>query len=266
MVRIVIAVFALLAAALPGSANDLGKALAPTGTLRATYIAANPVQAFVDPATKEVRGPAAEIARELGKRAGVPVTVTGVRGVEGVLESVKNGAADIGFLAFDAVRAAQVDFSQTYSLAQNTYLVAENSPIRSVADADRAGVRIGVGARDAGDYFLTRTLKAAELKRNEGGIGDAIVKGLLAGEIDAYAGNRMRLHEAAQKTPGLRLVPDNFYGVEQSVIVPKGEAARLMIVNRFLDEARASGLIADAIARAGLVGVDVAPPNTRAPQ
>jgi polar amino acid transport system substrate-binding protein len=265
MVRIVIAVLALLAA-LPAPANDLAKDLAPTGTLRATYIAANPVQAFVDPATKEVRGPAAEIARELARRAGVPVTVTGARGVEGVLESVKSGAADIGFLAFDAVRAAHVDFAQTYSLAQNTYLVAENSPIRSAADADRAGVRIGVGARDAGDYFLTRTLKAAELTRNEGGIGDATVKALLAGEIDAYAGNRMRLHEAAQKTPGLRLVPDNFYGVEQSVIVPKGEAARLAIINRFLDEARASGLIADAIARAGLIGVDVAPPNARAPQ
>ncbi|MEA2929086.1 MAG: polar amino acid transport system substrate-binding protein [Hyphomicrobiales bacterium] len=159
-----------------------------------------------------------------------------------------------------------MDFSQNYALAQNTFLVAENSPIRSVADADRAGVRIGVGIRDAGDYFLTRTLKHAELKRNEGGIGEAAVKALLAGELDAYAGNRMRLHEAAQKTPGLRLVADNFYGVEQAVIVPKGETARLAIVNRFLDEARASGLIAGAVTRAGLVGVDVAPPNSRVPQ
>src|SRR6185312_14069262 len=109
----------LLFACLPAHADDIAKQLAPTGTLRATYIAANPVQAFVDPATKEVRGPAAELARELGKRAGVPVTVSGAKGVEGVLESVKSGQADIGFLAFDAVRAAQVDFSQNYSLAQN---------------------------------------------------------------------------------------------------------------------------------------------------
>jgi len=264
MIRTIIAALAL--AAVPPALADDAKTLAPTGTLRAVYIGANPVQAFVDPATKEVRGPGAEIARELAKRAGVPVTITGVRGADGVLEAVKSGAADIGFLAFDAVRAAQVDFSQNYALAQNTYLVVENSPIRSVADADRAGVRIGVGIRDAGDYYLTRTLKHAELKRNEGGIGDATVKALLAGELDAYAGNRMRLHEAAQKTPGLLLVPDNFYGVEQAVIVPKGETARLAIVNRFLDEARASGLIAGAVTRAALVGVDVAPPNSRVPQ
>jgi polar amino acid transport system substrate-binding protein len=73
----------------------------------------------------------------------------------------------------------------------------------------------------------------------------------------------MRLHGAVQKTPGLRLAADNFYGVEQSVIVPKGNAARLAIVEKFLEEARASGLIAESIARAGLVGVDVAPPRPR---
>jgi polar amino acid transport system substrate-binding protein len=264
MIRIAVAL-ALLAAS-PARADDLAKTLAPTGTLRAVYIGGNPVQAFVDPATKEVRGPAAALARELARRSGVPLTITPARGADGVLDSVKSGTADIGFLAYDATRAAQVDFSQTYSLAQNSYLVAEGSPIRAVADADRAGVRIGVGLRDAGDYFLTRTLKSATLIRNEGGAGDAVVKALLAGELDAYAGNRMRLHDAAQKTPGLRLVPDNFYGVEQAVIVPKGEAARLALVNRVLDEARASGLIADAVARAGLVGVDVAPSNTRTPQ
>ena len=92
----------------------------------------------------------------------MPFTITGANGVQGVIDSVRNGAADIGFVAFDPVRAEQVDFSQNYALAQNTYLVPENSPIKSVADADRAGVRIGVGARDAGDYFLTRTLKTAD--------------------------------------------------------------------------------------------------------
>ncbi len=264
MIRFAIAFLFALAGNVALAGNPaLASELAPAGTLRATYIATNPVQAFVDPATREARGPAAELTRELAKRAGVPFTITGANGVQGVIDSVKNGAADIGFVAFDPVRAAQVDFSQAYALAQNTYMVPESSAIRSVADADRAGVRIGVGARDAGDHFLTRTLKSAELKRNEGGNLDVALKQLAAGEIDAYAGNRMRLHGAVQKTPGLRLVADNFYGVEQSVIVPKGNAARLAIVERFISEARAAGLIADAIARAGLVGVDVAPPKAR---
>jgi polar amino acid transport system substrate-binding protein len=124
MIRI--ALVALAFAASTASANDLARDLAPTGSLRATYISTNPVQASVDPATKEVRGPAAAIATELARRAGVPVTVTGAQGVQGVIDSVKNGAADLGFVAFDPVRAEQVDFSQNYALAQNTYIVAEN--------------------------------------------------------------------------------------------------------------------------------------------
>src|ERR1051325_8037395 len=208
MGRLMLALLATLAA-LAGHAEDLAATLAPAGTLRATYIATNPVQAFVDPATKEVIGPAAAIARELGKRAGVPVTITGAKGVEGVIASVKNGEADIGFVAFDPVRAAQVDFSQPYSLAQNTYLVREASPIHSVTDVDRPGVRIGVGLNDAGDYFLTRTLKNAELKRNPGGDLTVALRQLEAGEIDAYAANRQRLHAFVASRPGLRMVPDN---------------------------------------------------------
>ena len=243
-----------LLSTIAASANDL----VPTGTLRATFIAGNPVQAVTDAKTGEVSGPAADLARELARRLNVPVTIKGVPGVQPVIDSVKNGAAEIGFVAFDPVRAAQVDFSQPYSLAQNTYLVREASPIRSVRDVDRAGVRIGVGLNDAGDYFLTRTLKNAELKRNPGGDLSVALRQLEAGEIDAYAANRQRLHAFVLAHPGLRIVADNFYGVEQSIIVAKGNPG-LAAIDRLLDEARASGLIAAAIGRAGLVGVDVAP-------
>jgi polar amino acid transport system substrate-binding protein len=240
-----------------------GGDLLPTGTLRATYIAANPVQAFVDAKTGEVRGPGAELARELGKRLGVPVTIKGVPGVAGVIDSVKDGAADIGFVAYDPIRAAQVDFSQNYALAQNSYIVPESSPITSVADIDRPGIRVGVAERDAGDYFLTRNLKNAEIRRNPGGDIAVGLKWLADGEIAAYAANRQRLSETVAHTAGIRLLPDNFYGVEQAVSVRKGNTALLEVVDKLLDEARASGLIAGAIARSELVGVDVAPKTAR---
>jgi polar amino acid transport system substrate-binding protein len=59
--------------------------------------------------------------------------------------------------------------------------------------------------------------------------------------------------------PGLRLLPDNLFGVPQTVIVPKGKAAALETVNRFIDDARASGLLKTAIERSGIAGLDVAP-------
>ena len=243
----------------PANADEL----VPTGTLRASFIAGNPVQAVTDAKTGEVSGPAADLGRELARRLSVPFTIKGVPGVQPVIDSVKAREADIGFVAFGPVRAAQVDFSQPYSLAQNTYLVRENSPIRSIADVDRPGVRIGVGLNDAGDYFLTRTLKNAELKRNPGGDLTVALRQLEAGEIDAYAANRQRLHTFVAAHSGLRMVPDNFYGVEQAIVVAKGNAALLAKVEAMIEETRAAGFIAAAIARAGLVGVDVAPPRLR---
>jgi polar amino acid transport system substrate-binding protein len=237
------------------SASDL----VPTGTLRAAYIASNPVQAFVDARTGELRGPGAELAQELAKRLGVPVDIKGVPGAAGVISAVKNGDADIGLVAYDPLRAVDVDFSQNYALAQNTYVVPVDSPIRSVADIDRPGTRIGVAERDAGDLFLTRQLRHAEIRRNPGGDIATGLTWMAAGEIAAYAANRQRLSEAVAGKAGLRLLPDDFYGVEQAVAVKKGHAPLRSAIDALIDDARSSGLIAAAIARAGLVGVDVAP-------
>ena len=234
--------------------------LVPTGTLRAAFISTNPVQAVTDPKTGEVRGPAAELTRELARRLGVPGKIEGARGVPGVLAAVKNGEADIGFLAYDPPRAAEVDYSQTYSLAQNTFMVLDASPLKSVADIDRPGIRIGTTQGNTGDLYLTRTLKHVEFKRSKDGNMDMAMAMLRAREIDAYGTNRQRLFELAAANPGFRLLPDNFYGVPQAIIVKKGNKPLLQVVERMLDEARSSGLIAGAIKRAGLVGVDVAPP------
>ncbi len=252
---------ALLAGLCALLALSAAEAQVPVGTLRATYIGQNPVQAFVDPISQELRGPGAEITRALAQRLGLPYTLKGAQGVAGVIASVKSGEADLGFVAFDPIRAADVDFSQTYSLAQNTYLVLDDSPLRSVDDMDREGLRLGVAESDAGDYFLTRTLQHATLTRNPGGNLAVAVDRLKTREIDAYAANRQRLTELVAKTSGLRIVSGNFYGVEQAVIVRKGNRILLEVIDKLLDEARTSGLIADSIARAGLSGVDVAPPR-----
>ena len=193
----------------------------------------------------------------------MPVTIAGANGVNGVLASVRDGQADIGFLAYDPVRAKEVDYSQTYALAQNTYLVLDGSPLRSIAEIDRQGMKIGVTEGDTADLVLTRTLKTAELWRNKGGDMEAAFRALQSREIAAYATNRQRLHELTQRHAGLRLLAENFYGVEQSIIVKKGNTRLLETMQTFLDDARTSGLTASAIARSGIVGLDVAPPRAQ---
>src|SRR5207249_9767461 len=80
----------------PGAADPV---LAPTGTLRAAYIVANLAQARLDSRTGAITGVVADIARELARRAGVPMTIAPLPTAAAVLEAVRTGAADIGFVA-----------------------------------------------------------------------------------------------------------------------------------------------------------------------
>src|SRR5215208_5586235 len=118
-------------------------ALAPTGTLRASFIATNPVQGRVDAKTGEATGPAADLTRELARRIGVRALVTPLPDADAVLESVKTGTVDIGFLAVEAERARQVDFSDAYSSSGAAYAVRADAPFQNSSEVDRAGVTIG---------------------------------------------------------------------------------------------------------------------------
>jgi polar amino acid transport system substrate-binding protein len=238
--------------------------VASTGTLRAAFLASNPVQGRVDSKTGEVSGPAVDLTRELGKRLGLPVSIAGVSGMKAMVDGFKSHDFDIAFLAYDPTRATDVDFSQVYALSWASYIVPVSSPLHAVADADRAGIRIGAATGDSPELFLSRNLKSAQILRYANPSAEEALRRLAAGEFDAYAANRQRLMEMAASAPNTRVLIDNYFAVKQAIIVPKGNAAALDVINRFLDDARTSGFIQAAIDRAGLKGaLDVAPAEKR---
>src|SRR5262245_61660517 len=100
--------------------------LAPTGTLRATFLATNPVQGRVDPQTGAVTGPVVVLIRELARRRGVPYAIRPVPDAAAVIESITSKTADIGFLAYEAARAAQVAFTHPYALMASAYAVRDD--------------------------------------------------------------------------------------------------------------------------------------------
>jgi polar amino acid transport system substrate-binding protein len=238
----------------PAGANDI----APGGTLRGVYLATNPAQATRDPATGEVRGASVDLARELARRAGVPLDLKPAPSPPAVIEAVKSGAADIGFVAFEATRVGTVEFSQTYMLVRQSFLVLDGSSIKAVVDIDRAGQKIAGTKNDSITLCLKRILKQAtpvELDNNPAELS----KALLSGEIDALGANRQRLTTLMRSTPGTRLLPDNLFNVPQNIIVPMGRPSALAAVNAFIDDVRGSGFLKAAIEKGGAIGVDVAP-------
>jgi polar amino acid transport system substrate-binding protein len=238
--------------------------LAPTGTLRATFLTGNPVQATIDTSSGAISGPAADIVKELARRAGVPYTLTPSNGVKELIERLNAHTADIGFLAWEADRARLVDFSGPYLLMGTTYLLPAASPIRAAADADRPGVKIGAVDGNSPTIYLQQHLKNAKvIVWPAAPPYEEILKMFASGQVDAYAGNRARLVEAAEHYNGLRVAQDNFTMLEQNMVVRKGEAARLRIVNDFLDDARASTFLRDSLIQAKLAGVEAPPAKTR---
>jgi polar amino acid transport system substrate-binding protein len=242
------------------TANDI----APGGTLRAAYLSSNPAQAVQDRATGAIRGASADLARELGKRIGMPVEFKPIAGPPALIDAVSTGQADIGFVAYEPSRTGTVEFSQTYMLVQQSFLVLEDSTIRAIADVDRAGQKIAGGRNDSVTLFMKRKLKAATLVEVENNPAE-IKRMLLAKEIDAFGANRQRLTTMMKEAPGTRLLPDSLFGVPQTIIVPKGKPEVLTAINRFLDEVRASGFLQSAIAASGIVGIEATPAGSWQP-
>jgi polar amino acid transport system substrate-binding protein len=255
---------ALLLSLLAGTVMASEPVLAPAGTLRAAYIVANLAQARRDPATGVVSGVVADITRELGRLAGVPATITPLATAADVLGAVRSGAADIGFVAPNPQRKGVVLYSQTYMLVQQSALVRADSELRSVRDLDRAGQVIGVNTDDSVGVWLQERLGATRVRATPDYTLREAVRWLKDGTVIAFAGNRQRLTANTRDVTGLRLLPDNFYGVPQAIAVPLDRGDRLKWINAALDALRASGLLADSVSRSGVDGLDVAPAEPRA--
>jgi len=223
---------------------------APTGTLRAAVNFGNIVIAQKDPAGGDPRGVGPDLARELARRLGVPIAYVTYDTAGKVADAVNQDAWDIAFLAGDPKRANEIAFSAPYVLIEGTYLVRKDSPLKGVADFDRQGVRIAAGLNTAYDLHLSRTLKNAQLVRAP--TSEAALHEFLGDRsLDACAGVRNFLEAAARKDPSLRVIGDSYLVIGQAAGVPKARAQAARYLAAFIEEAKASGFVADALRRSG---------------
>jgi polar amino acid transport system substrate-binding protein len=235
--------------------------LAPTGKLRAVINVGNPVLANAGPAGGEAGGVSVDLARELARRLGVPLETSVVTTAAMSVDALKSGRVDVGFIAIDPLRAADMDFTAAYVLIEGAYMVPASSSIHSNAEVDRRGARVGVGARSAYDLFLTRELKQAEIVRAP--TSQAVVDLVAAGRIDVMAGVKQQLEADAKRLPGWHLLDGRFMVIEQAMATPKGRPAGARYLAAYVEEMKASGFVASALERHGIEGAAVAPASSR---
>jgi polar amino acid transport system substrate-binding protein len=218
-----------------------------------------------DPVTGELKGVWADVARAFAARLGIELALVESPTPPKMVECLKAGACDVGFLGYDPARAAVVEgFSPPFIEFDYTYLVPAGSSIRRTADADRLGVRIAVVHAHASTLTLTRLRKRAKLVSVD--TPDRAFELLRTGRVDAWASARQLLVDYSVQLPRSHVLEDR-YGVNRpAMVVAKGKTARLAYISEFIEEIKASGFVQQAITRSGWRGVRVAPPQVPKPR
>jgi len=232
--------------------------LAPSGTLRVglnhqNFLLVTPGSSAADP-----RGVAPDLARELARRLGVRAEFIRFDTAGALADGARAGAWDVAFLGAEPQRASEIAFTAAYLEIPATYLVPAGSPIRTLADVDRPGVRVAAAERSAYELYLSRTLQHARLVKTQG--IDASFEAFVSQKLEALSGLKPRLLMDLEKLPGARLLDGQFTAVQQAIGTLRARQTGAAWLRRFVEDVKASGLVAEVIARNGVKGVSVAPP------
>jgi polar amino acid transport system substrate-binding protein len=200
-----------------------------------------------------------DIARALGAQIGAEILLVGHPTIPEMLTCLTTGACDMGFMGPDPSRTG-VEFSPPFLQLDYTFLVPVASSFQRIADVDRPGVRIAAVSDHASTLTLSRILKHAQLVY--AATPDPTFELLRSGQADAFASVRGVLLEYSAKLPGSRVLDEHYGANLLGMVVPKGQAARLAYISEFIEQAKASGLVQQAIDRAGLPGYKVASAKT----
>ena len=210
-----------------------------------------------DTATGELRGWPIDLVAALGARIGVQGMPVEHPNPANALDSIASGACDAGIIGIEAERATKVDYSPPIVEADYTLLAPPASPYRSLADADRPGVRIAAVRHHASTIALQKIIKHAAFVYAD--MPEPTFLILQSGEADLFASLHEVLRHYVARFPGSRVWEGRYGFNSLGLAVPKGHAARLAFLSEFAEHAKASGIVQDAIDRSGWSGIRVAP-------
>jgi len=238
------------------------KELSPSGRLRVGVAVGPTVGAgnvAIDAATGKPRGVAVDLGKELADRLGVPVEYVPYPNSGALTDAAASNAWDVAFLPVDEERRKKVDFGPAHMVLQSTYLVAPGSAVKTHADVDRLGIRVAGIENTATTRAAQRSLKSVVIMNVK--TADELLSLLRTGQVEAVVQSREALLGLAKKLPGARVLDGSFLNSFVAVAVPKGRPAALAYVSKFIEEAKASGLVRRALDNAGLTTSVVAPPG-----
>jgi polar amino acid transport system substrate-binding protein len=233
--------------------------LAPHGVLRAGVNMSNFLLVTGRTQGGDPVGVSPSMAAAIAQALGVPVKYVPFPKPGELADQAGKDVWDIGLIGAEPARAEKIAFTAAYAEIEATYLVPAGSSLKVIADVDKPGVRIAVTARSAYDLWLDRNIKHATLIRTDS--LDSALELFVADKLDALAGLRPRLLSDVTKVPGSVILDGQFTAVQQAVGTSRANVAAAAWLHSFVEEAKASGLVANFIADHKVSGLSVAPPG-----
>ena len=239
--------------------SDKAKAqLAPTGVLRAGINLSNFLLVTGRAANGNPEGVSPDMAAAIAQKLGVPVQYVPFKTPGELADQAENNVWDIGNIGAEPQRAQKISFTAAYCEIEATYMVPEDSAIKSIADVDKKGIRIAVSARSAYDLWLENNIKNATLIRVSG--LDAAYNKFVEDKLDVLAGLRPGMLKDMEKATGYKILDGKFTAVQQAIGTPKPNTEGAAFLSAFVEDAKKSGLVASFIAKHKVKGLSVAPP------
>ncbi len=197
------------------SQQQLLKELAPTGVLRAAINMGNGLLVTGRAPNGDPTGVSPSMAGAIAERLGVPLKYVPYPKPGEIADAAETNAWDIALIGAEPQRAEKIFFTAAYAEIEATYLVPAGSPIKSIADVDKPGIRIAVTARAAYDLWLERNIKQATLVHPEKGTSafDLFVRD----KLEVFASLRPGLLSDVKKLPGSCILDGQFTAVQQAV-------------------------------------------------
>ncbi|MEY2621433.1 MAG: transporter glutamine-binding protein GlnH precursor [Pseudomonadota bacterium] len=237
------------------SLQAASRLLAPTGVLRVGVYSGSPTSLVK--VKGERYGIAFELGHALGHELGVPVQIVEFPRVAEVIQAISNGKVDFTFTNASVARAKRVDFTPALVRLELGVLVAQDSPLKSTQDMDRAGLRLGVSQGSTSEAILGASLKQTQIMPQP---SLAVARqALQSGELDAFATNKGILFELADQLPRHRILPDAWGHEQLAIAIPQGRALAMPWLRDWAQLRVTKGQVNAMAQRAGLRGLAATP-------
>ncbi len=235
---------------------DIVRQLAPSGTLRVGINLSNFLLVTGKTGSGDPVGVAPDMGAEIARRLNVPVKYITYKTPGELADMAGTDTWDIGLIGAEPQRAEKIAFSPAYCEIEATYIVPAGSPLKTLADVDKPGVRIAVTARAAYGLWLERNIKQATLVGTD--TLDSATDRFINDKLEALAGLKPKLLTDITRVPGGTILDGHFMTVQQAIGTARANAEGAAYLKAFADDAKASGLVANLIAKHKVIGLSVA--------